>query len=686
MKTMLKEKKIFIPFVLILLVKIMFAGLFSSDYQNKMFEPFVLDFFRGLREGVFNPWQAYYESGKAIHFPYPIFMLLLSSIGGVGTLLAEKLPLFIHNIAFKLPLFLADILIMSFLVKMFPNRAHRCLWCYFASPIIIYACYMHGQLDLIPMSLAFISLYFITGVNDKKKFFSSAFLMGLAILTKLHILAIVPLVLVYVHRIYGYKRFSQYALVVLLTTMIGILPFWGDGFSTGVLFNKEQQTLLSLYFPYGNLYLYLSLVTLFAIYAYIICLNIFNRDLLFGFCGLIFSVFLALCVPMPGWYIWIIPFIAYFITKGSQNLSTITCFCSLLFFYILYFGFFHSKADVVDLYFLQSSLDGLKMNDGVMRSVCFTFLTSSLICFIFIIFRYYIASSGIFKYRHQAFVIGISGDSGAGKSTLQNSFSQLFRENVLLRIEGDGDHKWERGSDNWLHYTHLNPKANYLYQQSQDIAKLKKGHSVRRVDYDHAKGKFTKQFVLYPKRFISISGLHTLYLPQQRENIDLKIFMDATNELKIKWKMQRDSKERGYTRSDVVEQINKRQNDVVKFINPQSENADICICFVENEDCSELGARFKIRTSFDMEKIVSLLVDQGIDITHEFSEDFNFQIVEYVPSEKSVAKNIDFEKIANTAIPNRFDITNEKFKVMNVADAIIKLFMLKAISDRIEQI
>ena len=86
MKTMLKEKKIFIPFVLILLVKIMFAGLFSSDYQNKMFEPFVLDFFRGLREGVFNPWQAYYESGKAIHFPYPIFMLLLSSIGGTWDL------------------------------------------------------------------------------------------------------------------------------------------------------------------------------------------------------------------------------------------------------------------------------------------------------------------------------------------------------------------------------------------------------------------------------------------------------------------------------------------------------------------------------------------------------------------------------------------------------------------------
>ena len=214
---------------------------------------------------------------------------------------------------------------------------------------------------------------------------------------------------------------------------------------------------------------------------------------------------------------------------------------------------------------------------------------------------------------------------------------------------------------------------------------MKKGHSVRRVDYDHAKGKFTKQFVLYPKRFISISGLHTLYLPQQRENIDLKIFMDASKDLKIKWKMQRDSKERGYSRNDVVEQINKRQNDVVKFIDPQSKNADICIYFMENENASELGVKFKIRTSFDMEKIVSLLADKGVNITHEFSEDFNFQIVEYIPSEKCVNKNIDFERIANAAIPNRFDITNEKFRVTSIADAIIKLFMLKAISDKIEQ-
>ena len=681
---LLVNKKVFIPFVLILLVKVILAGFFSSDYQNKMFEPFACDFLKGLCEGRFNPWQTYYDTGLAIHFPYPIIMLLLTSVGGIlGGV--DNLPLFVHNVFFKLPLFLADFLMMFYLVKMFPNKINRCLWCYFASPIVIYACYMHGQLDLIPMSLTFASLYFVTGVNDKRRFVISAVVLGLAVLSKLHILAIIPLVLIYIHRIYGYKRCFQYATIVLSMVLVGVFPFWGDGFVTGVLFNKEQQTLLALYFPYGGLNLYLSLVAIFAIYAYISCLNIFNRDLLLGFCGLIFSVFLALCVPMPGWYVWIIPFIAYFMTKGSQNLSALTCFTALQSFYLVYFVFCHYKANVTDLYLLQTSLVFLKVHNDIVRNICFTFLTSSLICFILIIFRYYIAGSGIFKFRHKAFVIGICGDSGSGKSTLQNSFSQLFRENVLLRIEGDGDHKWERNSKHWLHYTHLNPKANYLYQQSQDVAKLKNGHSVHRVDYDHAKGKFTEQFVLYPKRFISISGLHTLYLPQQRENIDLKIFMETSSELRVKWKMQRDSGERGYSEAEIVEQIRKRQDDAAKYISPQSKNADICICLGKDPVNSEIGIRFRIGTSFDVEKIVSLLSELGVGITHEFSEDYNYQIVDYIPSKNNIDHKINFEKIANIVMPNRFDITNEKFKVADVADAIVKLIMLKAISDKIDQ-
>lgn len=48
----------------------------------------------------------------------------------------------------------------------------------------------------------------------------------------------------------------------------------------------------------------------------------------------------------------------------------------------------------------------------------------------------------------------------------------------ILFIEGDGDHKWERGNENWSRYTALDPKANYLYRQANDIHALRLGNHV----------------------------------------------------------------------------------------------------------------------------------------------------------------------------------------------------------------
>ena len=42
-----------------------------------------------------------------------------------------------------------------------------------------------------------------------------------------------------------------------------------------------------------------------------------------------------------------------------------------------------------------------------------------------------------------------------------------------------------------------------------------------------------------PKKYIVISGLHVLYLPQLRDEIDLKIYMDTDSKLQKYWKMLR---------------------------------------------------------------------------------------------------------------------------------------------------
>ena len=98
-----------------------------------------------------------------------------------------------------------------------------------------------------------------------------------------------------------------------------------------------------------------------------------------------------------------------------------------------------------------------------------------------------------YKRKKSPFIIGIAGDSGAGKSSYIRVLEDCLGKERIMFIEGDGDHRWERNNTHWEEFTQLNPKANYLYRQAEDIKLLKAGNTVERVDYDHSTGKFTEK-------------------------------------------------------------------------------------------------------------------------------------------------------------------------------------------------
>ena len=178
--------------------------------------------------------------------------------------------------------------------------------------------------------------------------------------------------------------------------------------------------------------------------------------------------------------------------------------------------------------------------------------------------------------------IGIAGNSGSGKSTLARYLAESITENTLI-LECDRYHKWERGHAKWDSLTHLNPEANNLDQMSTDITKLINNQEISRVSYDHTDGKFTKKQQLKPQNFLIVSGLHALYY-NNKDAYKLKIFMDTDEELQVSWKMNRDKKKRGYTYGQVVEQIEKRKEDYLRFILPQRDKADLSIKFTRNKD------------------------------------------------------------------------------------------------------
>ena len=173
-------------------------------------------------------------------------------------------------------------------------------------------------------------------------------------------------------------------------------------------------------------------------------------------------------------------------------------------------------------------------------------------------------------------VISIAGDSGSGKSTLANILQDLLFDSSVT-VETDRYHKWERNSNNWNLYTHLNPKANYLEKMSEDIFRLKLGETIFSIDYDHLSGKFTEETKIESKPYILLCGLHTLYEKNIRDISEIKIFLDTEQELKTEWKIKRDIIERNKIKEDIIKSIESRNNDYKLYIEPQKYHSDIII-------------------------------------------------------------------------------------------------------------
>lgn len=191
-----------------------------------------------------------------------------------------------------------------------------------------------------------------------------------------------------------------------------------------------------------------------------------------------------------------------------------------------------------------------------------------------------------FKYKlilSKCNIIAISGDSGSGKTTLSNILKELYNNDYLI-LETDRYHKWERNDINYNTYTHLNPNSNYLEKMYHDLYNLKIGNNIFQVDYNHNTGKFTQKEKIESKKNIILCGLHTLYNNEINKIFDLKIYMDTENELKKKWKIERDINKRGYNINNILEQINKRKEDYEKYIINQKNNADIIVHFYENNE------------------------------------------------------------------------------------------------------
>lgn len=193
-------------------------------------------------------------------------------------------------------------------------------------------------------------------------------------------------------------------------------------------------------------------------------------------------------------------------------------------------------------------------------------------------------------------ILGIVGDSAAGKTTLTAGIAAILGQDRVACICSDDYHRYGRKERAERKITALHPDCNYIDILEQHLRLLRQNQPVLKPVYDHRDGSLAAPEYVAPKPYIIVEGLLGYHTRAMRDCYDVKLYLEPEEELRIRWKIQRDMGKRGYTREQVLAQIKDREHDTQAFIRPQRTFADIVISFYPPEGhAEETGSHLNVR-------------------------------------------------------------------------------------------
>jgi uridine kinase len=556
-------------YLLGLVAKLCLIGFVASSFVRDLFVPF-------LDTAILSPFTNPWSLSPPHYFPYgSMLYLILALPRWLGHLIFGSTALgagFLGLSLIKGPLLLLDFLLLWVLLQFAPTQRRRLLLFYWLNPVLFYITYIHGQLDVAAMALCLLSIHLLI----RKRTLSSAIVMAAATLCKFHVVALVPFILVYIWNsdfaAKSKRNLIMWGVPWFALSVVGFVPLMSAGrFLYASAASPEAMRLFAAQIAYGaghNLYLGV-LVVLGVIARLCLSTQITANGLVFG-CGLIFGAFLLGVDPMPGWYFWVMPFLALFFATRVNVPRSI--FVALNFLYLIYFI----------LVFGNEGKLGSPLS-----SIVFTLNQAALLACLLALWQLALRHESPLKFRGRPLMLGVSGDSGAGKSHFTQVLFDFFSPSNCLMVEGDDYHRWERGHSKWNEVTHLNPQANDLLSMSEHIERLYRGQTIYKSHYDHSNGRFSEVRKLEPRKVMVVQGLHTLYPRSMRRRFDLMVFMCPHPFVRLAWKIKRDVQERGHSLEKVLESFRRREIDSKLHIEPQRNSADWVIEVVPAEEVTE---------------------------------------------------------------------------------------------------
>lgn len=179
------------------------------------------------------------------------------------------------------------------------------------------------------------------------------------------------------------------------------------------------------------------------------------------------------------------------------------------------------------------------------------------------------------------YIIGITGGSGSGKTLFLKRLLDDFTEDEVCLISQDTyyrDRDQQPVDEQGVKNFDL-PESIDFEEYKRDILALKNGQEVTREEYTYNNPDAEpKLIVSKPAPIIVVEGLFVLYFKEIADLLDLKVFIDAKDYIKLKRRIIRDERERGYDLEDV---LYRYENHVMPtyedYIRPHKKHADLII-------------------------------------------------------------------------------------------------------------
>jgi uridine kinase len=530
----------------------------EPSLQKELYSPF-------LSSVAFStdPWQKWIsEGGNPSAFPYGLAMLIIH----MPSLFIGN---FISSFGFDIHLTITTLntlMILTFEVALYTflhirNTSTTIQLFYWLNPIFLYINYIQGANDLLPGIILLISGIYV--VKQRPKI--GGVFLGIAIGMKLSIALAIPICLVFLlGNPRSRSKMLKYFISAFSVTLINYFPLvYSDGFRRMILENPEISNLLSIKFSLGEFQVLLFPFAYMWLLYWIWKAGRTSVGTLIIFLGVTFASLILFNPGATGWMLWGTPIILVFLSGSRKTLLiSMGMFQGAYTLHYIYveFGnsfneaYFGTSSNLAALFYTLSFGSGL------------IFLVSSL--------RDSLLTEDVYGFGRRPLVVSIAGDSGVGKDLISSIIRRSFGESHATELCGDNYHHFERSNTIWQEVTHLNPNANNLALWRRDLVSARERLTFNREIYSHNTGEFIFS-KSYPKSDLIISqGLHALY-PEFDGLSDLKIFVSMEDTLRRELKIKRDSVERGKSKEDVIESLNRRRRDSKLHLIRQVDNADL---------------------------------------------------------------------------------------------------------------